>query len=362
MSNVEITRRYDSRDRGGVLNLFSSAKTGTLALLLLLAAPAYGQVLQTQQGSNGNQGATKSVALSLSKPATKGSLLGVQVVSTCTAAPTLKDSIGNTFTLDKVVAGQQGAAAFHATNTTSAADTITASFATACSYAAIFAEEVNGLSGAVDSSVSNTSAALGGTIFNVGALTATGADFLVAVGDNNYGVKGFTAAATGFTLIQATMSPGAAAYQMASKAGSYNVSFTMPQPGYKVTGLAIAYTPSGVTPPNPPQTCTGTATVTVTGSTTPPLQITTPITLPGATVGTAYSQNLSAAFAVSGGVPPYSFVLASGSTLPTWATLSTTGVLSGTPTAAGTFTFSVTITDSSGTALKLRMKARVKAR
>ncbi|MCL1560583.1 putative Ig domain-containing protein [Xanthomonas nasturtii] len=68
-----------------------------------------------------------------------------------------------------------------------------------------------------------------------------------------------------------------------------------------------------------------------------------PASLPGATAGSAYSQNLTA----SGGTAPYTFALSAG-TLPAGLTLSGTGVLSGTPTASGSFNFTVTATDSGG--------------
>ncbi|PPU76661.1 putative Ig domain-containing protein [Xanthomonas cucurbitae] len=66
-----------------------------------------------------------------------------------------------------------------------------------------------------------------------------------------------------------------------------------------------------------------------------------PTSLPAATAGTAYSQNLSAA----GGTAPYSFAITGGA-LPAGLTLSATGVLAGTPTASGSFGFTVTATDS----------------
>ncbi|WP_425599884.1 putative Ig domain-containing protein [Xanthomonas melonis] len=66
-----------------------------------------------------------------------------------------------------------------------------------------------------------------------------------------------------------------------------------------------------------------------------------PASLPAATAGTAYSQNLLA----SGGTAPYSFAITAGA-LPAGLTLSSTGVLSGTPTASGAFNFTVTATDS----------------
>ncbi len=66
-----------------------------------------------------------------------------------------------------------------------------------------------------------------------------------------------------------------------------------------------------------------------------------PTTLPNGTVGSSYSQNLSA---VGGGIP-HSFTFSG--TLPNGLTLGSDGVLSGNPTLAGTFNFTVTATDTS---------------
>jgi hypothetical protein len=73
------------------------------------------------------------------------------------------------------------------------------------------------------------------------------------------------------------------------------------------------------------------------------LQITTTTAATG-TVGTTYGFQLQAA----GGVPPYSWAVTSGSSLPAGLSLSTAGVLSGTPTTAGTFNPSITVTDETG--------------
>ena len=84
-------------------------------------------------------------------------------------------------------------------------------------------------------------------------------------------------------------------------------------------------------------------------------------TPPAGTVNTAYTTTLSA----TGGTPPYSWSLASGS-LPTGLALSSSGVISGTPSASGTYSFSVKVTDSaaqtatSGT-LSLTVNAAVAA-
>jgi hypothetical protein len=66
----------------------------------------------------------------------------------------------------------------------------------------------------------------------------------------------------------------------------------------------------------------------------------TTTSLPTATVGTSYSQQLRA----SGGVPPYKWK-ATAATLPPGLTVSKTGLLSGTPTTPGNYTITVTVTD-----------------
>ncbi|WP_416797416.1 Ig-like domain repeat protein [Ciceribacter azotifigens] len=68
-----------------------------------------------------------------------------------------------------------------------------------------------------------------------------------------------------------------------------------------------------------------------------------PTTLPAGTVGTIYSQSLTA----SGGIAPHTFAVTAGS-LPAGMSLSGAGILGGTPTVGGTFNFTVTATDASG--------------
>ncbi|MET4578843.1 Ig domain-containing protein, partial [Ottowia thiooxydans] len=69
----------------------------------------------------------------------------------------------------------------------------------------------------------------------------------------------------------------------------------------------------------------------------PPALAITPLTLPNATQGTAYTQTLTA----SGAPGPYSFALTAGS-FPLGMSFNSVGVLSGTPTVPGTFNFTVT--------------------
>lgn len=76
--------------------------------------------------------------------------------------------------------------------------------------------------------------------------------------------------------------------------------------------------------------------------------------LPSATAGQSYSQQLTA----SGGVGPYTWFLVSGA-LPPGLSLSTTGVISGRPTLNGQFTFTIQVIDSktlAGARVKITLK------
>ena len=124
--------------------------------------------------------------------------------------------------------------------------------------------------------------------------------------------------------------------------------------GLTLTGASISGTPTAtgtgsftVTATSTPGTCTGTATYTFTvnvATACSGVVITlTPATLPNATVGTAYSQALTA----TGGTAPYTFTTTG--VLPAGLALSSAGVLTGTPTVASTsVTFVVTATATGG--------------
>jgi hypothetical protein len=71
--------------------------------------------------------------------------------------------------------------------------------------------------------------------------------------------------------------------------------------------------------------------------------------LPNGTVGTTYSASLLTLTGLSGGVPPYTWTLNSGS-LPAGLALSSSGVVSGVPSGAGSNAFSIKVQDSSGIA------------
>ncbi|MGD7246808.1 putative Ig domain-containing protein [Ralstonia pseudosolanacearum] len=84
-----------------------------------------------------------------------------------------------------------------------------------------------------------------------------------------------------------------------------------------------------------------TVSATYTLTTSAPTISLAPATLTGATVGTAYSQSVTA----SGGTAPYTYAVTSGA-LPAGLSLSSAGVLSGTPTAGGSFSVTISATDS----------------
>ena len=74
-----------------------------------------------------------------------------------------------------------------------------------------------------------------------------------------------------------------------------------------------------------------------------PTLLLAPASLPNASVGTPYSETITA----SGGTSPYGFVVTVGAE-PPGLTLGSDGTLSGTPTTAGIFTFTVQATDAAG--------------
>jgi len=92
---------------------------------------------------------------------------------------------------------------------------------------------------------------------------------------------------------------------------------------------------------------TGTAAGTTTANCTitvlpPPIMLTCPAAT--AQVGVAYSSALVA----TGGTPPYTFSISSGSLPPGLTLNTTTGAITGTPTTAGTYSFTGMVVDSSG--------------
>lgn len=203
-----------------------------------------------------------------------------------------------------------------------------------------------GLSLASDGTLSGTPTTAGSATFGV---TATDAF-------NSTGTQSYTLAVTAptITISPATLAGGVigASYSQAILAaggvGAYSFSVTSGSlpPGITLaSGGALSGTPT--TSGSFTLGITATDAFGSTGAQSYTLEVTTPtITLAPAsltngTVGTSYSQTISA----SGGTGPYSYALSSGS-LPPGVTLANSGMLTGTPTTAGSVTFVVTATDA----------------
>lgn len=208
------------------------------------------------------------------------------------------------------------------------------------------------------------SVTVSGTPTQAGSFSLTGSATDSSTGNGPYTVSEvyvLTVAAPGLALAPAAATfntPYAAAYSQSFTASGGTGPYSYALTGSLPTGVTFSgNTVSGT--PTVPGSTSFTITATDTGSTGTgaPFSIAqnytltvaaaaivvSPVTLPGATAGTAYSQTLTA----SGGVAAYSFALSAGS-LPAGLTLSTGGALSGTPTEAGSFPITVTATDANG--------------
>ena len=85
----------------------------------------------------------------------------------------------------------------------------------------------------------------------------------------------------------------------------------------------------------------------------------TTLTITTTTLATAVENApYSATLGASGGTPPYTWSILSG-TLPSGITLSSTGVLSGTPASLGTFDFTVQVLDSANTQAAVRVQGGI---
>lgn len=148
----------------------------------------------------------------------------------------------------------------------------------------------------------------------------------------------------------------AAPISLASSTSGFNAGCTATA---GATALPITYnsTTLALTGTLTPAMTSTLGSLTITVICTPaPLTMNSPVVLPNAQVGAAYSASLQAATGLSGGVPPYSWTISSGS-LPAGLTLSSAGAITGTPSSGGSTTFGFTVKDSSGLAMRVLAKA-----
>lgn len=152
-----------------------------------------------------------------------------------------------------------------------------------------------------------------------------------------------TASLGGDYGVQLSTSGGVPPYTFTVSSGSLPPGLTLNSSTGVLTGIpslngTYNFTITATDSNTNPNTGSQAYTVVVSGS----LPI-SPLTLPAATLNTAYSTQVTA----SDGTSPYSYEISAGSLPPGLGLNSSTGVISGTPTNDGTYNFTLTATDSS---------------
>jgi hypothetical protein len=107
---------------------------------------------------------------------------------------------------------------------------------------------------------------------------------------------------------------------------------------------------SGTIPASALSATPGTLVTITISCTASPLTFNAPVVLPNGTVGISYTASLLTVTGLTGGTPPYTWTLNSGS-LPVGLTLSSNGIVAGVPSSSGSSIFSIKVTDSSGVAI-----------
>jgi hypothetical protein len=327
------------------------------------------------------------------------------------AATPVTDSLGNTYSIAGNVLVSNGAysAIYYAKNVRAGTDTVTVNTVKTGGQISMVVAEFSGVD--TLSPLDRTAGTVGsGTAPSSGTMTPTLSGELV-IGSGTHNGSTITSSGTGFSMIAIatedsnTHQPLAMEYKVLSDAAQTSSTFSLAS-GYPwtqngtlfktaspphtlssitvtpivptiSTGATQQFTATGTYSDGSTQNVTsqvtwtssntGVATITSTGLamgvsagsstimatlsgvngstglTVVPLLTITTTSFPGATLNSAYSATLTA----SGGVPPYTWVVAGG-TLPSGLLLnSSTGIISGTPAATGVFSFTVLLTDSS---------------
>jgi hypothetical protein len=195
---------------------------------------------------------------------------------------------------------------------------------------------------------------------SIAATTTTNVEQLTAT-LTLYGALNLTATSNTFSVIAINLSPTSLTNAQVGVAYSQSISAsggTAPYT-YTATGLpaGLNISNTGLLSGTPTTGGSFNLTITATDSlghsgsqaytmtVSAPTITVTPSTLASGTYGTSYNQSVSA----SGGTGPYTYALASGSSLPPGLSLSSSGTITGTPTAASAsaYTFTIIATDSS---------------
>lgn len=180
-----------------------------------------------------------------------------------------------------------------------------------------------------------------------GVATSVPATFSITIADPTLTIAGTPPAGQRGTAYDFTFTTGggSGSYSYAITSGALPAGLTLSSAG-RIAGtpaasgsfpVTVTVTDAGLG--SPPVTRSQIFTIAVAA---PTLTASPPPTLPGGTVGVAYSVLLT----TNGGTAPYTYAVTAGS-LPAGMTLGTDGRFFGTPTQAGGYSFSVTATDSS---------------
>ncbi|MFZ3262852.1 MAG: putative Ig domain-containing protein [Terriglobales bacterium] len=190
-------------------------------------------------------------------------------------------------------------------------------------------------------SIADSDATTPQTIAMTGIGTSTGTPLSVTTTSLAAGVVGTSYSQT----LQAT--GGTTPYSWSIAIGSLPAGLTLNAATGAITGTptgpqvgTISFTATVTDAEKPAMTASANLSIAISA---PPLSVTTS-SLPGGTLGSAYSQTLAA----TGGITPYTWSITTGA-LPAGLTLNaSTGVISGTPTGTltGPINFTVTVTDS----------------
>jgi hypothetical protein len=325
-----------------------------LLVLVLLASPVSAQVLQPPKVCDVPSPGVKTISCSLASTTTAGSMIRVvEIDRTAAGTRTAKSSKGTVLTGVTSLKNAGSVSIFYGPSDGSLSYTVTASTGV---YNPVMWVQEDTFGGAVDGLPVAAGGALNTTpqAISAGSLTTTATgDYLINGCENNFGSGGLTAG-TGWNAFHVAPDvPGGFEDRSVAAIGAYQANGTLVKAQYTWNCSAVAFKGGSGPPPPPPNTCSGTGTLQVNGSGTP-LSMASTFTMPGATVGVAYSASIATAASVTGGTPPYTYAITSGS-LPAKLTMSTAGLVTGTPSTTGTSSFVVTVTDSSGSAIQMNM-------